>query len=105
MSTNQLLSAVPPSDPPPNAHISTNPFVTLKLNHLRDRSLSSSAVRATAAELARILAVEAPQDGCPTGKVGLIVVLRSGLAMCDAFLSQLAPETDVVVYHIGMFRE
>jgi uracil phosphoribosyltransferase len=25
--------------------------------------------------------------------------------MCDAFLSQFAPDTDVVVYHIGMFRE
>lgn len=90
---------------PKNARLSTNPFVKVKIDHLRDRTLPSSAVRTTTAEIARILAVEATQDATPTGKIGLIVVLRSGLAMCDAFLSQFAPETDVVVYHIGMFRE
>ncbi|EED19753.1 uracil phosphoribosyltransferase [Talaromyces stipitatus ATCC 10500] len=91
---------------PANARISTNPFVESKLNHLRDRSLGSSAVRATTAEIARILAVEATQNHKPDhGKIGLIVVLRSGLGMSDAFLSQFAPDTDVVVYHIGMFRE
>jgi len=90
---------------PENARLSTNPFVKVKIDHLRDRTLPSSAVRTTTAEIARILAVEATQDATPTGKIGLIVVLRSGLAMCDAFLSQFAPETDVVVYHIGMFRE
>lgn len=92
---------------PTNARLSTNPFVEAKINHLRDRNLNSAAVRTTTAEIARILAVEATQDATasPTEKIGLIVVLRSGLAMCDAFLSQLAPETDVVVYHIGMFRE
>ncbi|KKA18552.1 Uracil phosphoribosyltransferase [Rasamsonia emersonii CBS 393.64] len=95
------------SDPslPANARVSTNPFVESKLNHLRDRTLGSTAVRATTAEISRILAVEATQDERPQGKIGLIVVLRSGLAMSDAFLAQLAPDTDVVVYHIGMFRE
>ncbi|QKX56851.1 uncharacterized protein TRUGW13939_03958 [Talaromyces rugulosus] len=92
---------------PANARVSTNSFLQSKLNHLRDRSLGSSAVRATTAEIARILAVEATQNdtALPQGKVGLIVVLRSGLAMSDAFLSQFAPDTDVAVYHIGMFRE
>lgn len=90
---------------PANARVSTNPFVEAKLNHLRDRTLGSTAVRATAAEISRILAVEATQGERPQGKIGLIVVLRSGLAMSDAFLAQLAPDTDVVVYHIGMFRE
>ncbi|KUL86040.1 hypothetical protein ZTR_06517 [Talaromyces verruculosus] len=91
---------------PANARVSTNPFVESKLNHLRDRSLGSSAVRATTAEIARILAVEATQNHKPDhGKIGLIVVLRSGLGMSDAFLAQFAPDTDVVVYHIGMFRE
>lgn len=92
---------------PANARVSTNSFLQSKLNHLRDRSLGSSAVRATTAEIARILAVEATQNdtAVPQGKVGLIVVLRSGLAMSDAFLSQFAPDTDVTVYHIGMFRE
>jgi uracil phosphoribosyltransferase len=79
--------------------------VESKLNHLRDRTLGSSAVRATTGEISRILAVEATQGERPQGKIGLIVVLRSGLAMSDAFLSQFAPDTDVVVYHIGMFRE
>jgi Uracil phosphoribosyltransferase len=90
---------------PANARISTNPFLEAKLNHLRDRSLGSSAVRATTAEIARILAVEATEGQRPDGKIGLIVVLRSGLGMTDAFLSHFAPDTDVVVYHIGMFRE
>lgn len=91
---------------PANARVSTNPFLESKLNHLRDRSLGSSAVRATTAEIARILAVEATQNHKPDhGKIGLIVVLRSGLGMSDAFLAQFAPDTDVVVYHIGMFRE
>ncbi|KAH8692585.1 uracil phosphoribosyltransferase [Talaromyces proteolyticus] len=97
---------------PANARVSTNPFLQSKLNHLRDRSLGSSAVRATTAEIARILAVEATQNDRETaaiaqsgGRIALIVVLRSGLGMSDAFLSQLAPDTDVVVYHIGMFRE
>ena len=91
---------------PANARVSTNPFLEAKVNHLRDRSLGSSAVRATTAEIARILAVEATQNHQPGhGKIGLIVVLRSGLGMSDAFLAQLAPDTDVVVYHIGMFRE
>lgn len=91
---------------PANARVSTNPFLESKLNHLRDRSLGSSAVRATTAEIARILAVEATQNHKPDhGKIALIVVLRSGLGMSDAFLSQFAPDTDVVVYHIGMFRE
>jgi uracil phosphoribosyltransferase len=95
-----------PSPLPANARISTNPFLESKLNHLRDRSLGSSAVRATTAEIARILAVEATQNHKPDhGKIGLIVVLRSGLGMSDAFLAQFAPDTDVVVYHIGMFRE
>lgn len=90
---------------PANARVSTNPFLESKVNHLRDRSLGSSAVRATTAEIAQILAVEATQNHRPEGKIGLIVVLRSGLGMSDAFLSHLAPDTDVVVYHIGMFRE
>ncbi|EEA27307.1 hypothetical protein TMatcc_004402 [Talaromyces marneffei ATCC 18224] len=95
-----------PSPLPANARVSTNPFLESKLNHLRDRSLGSSAVRATTAEIARILAVEATQNHKPDhGKIGLIVVLRSGLGMSDAFLAQFAPDTDVVVYHIGMFRE
>ncbi|KAL1968415.1 hypothetical protein VTN77DRAFT_1944 [Rasamsonia byssochlamydoides] len=93
------------TDLPANTRVSTNPFVQSKLNHLRDRTLSSTAVRATTAEISRILAVEATQSERPQGKIGLIVVLRSGLAMSDAFLEQLAPDTDVVVYHIGMFRE
>jgi uracil phosphoribosyltransferase len=104
MSTTSQIAVAAPSLPA-NARLSTNLFLASKLNHLRDRSRSSSEVRATTAELARILAVEATQGERPGGKVGLIVVLRSGLAMCDAFLSQFAPDTDVVVYHIGMFRE
>jgi uracil phosphoribosyltransferase len=90
---------------PTNARLSTNPFVQSKLDHLRDRKLGSVAVRSTTAEIARILAVEATQGEVPQRKIGLIVVLRSGLAMSDAFLAQLAPDADVVVYHIGMFRE
>jgi uracil phosphoribosyltransferase len=90
---------------PANVRQCSNPFLESKLNHLRDRTLGSSAVRATTAEIAHILAVEATQGDRPQGKIGLIVVLRSGLAMSDAFLSQFAPDTDVVVYHIGMFRE
>lgn len=105
MTSHTAVAASKPSSLPANARLSTNLFLASKLNHLRDRSRSSSDVRATIAELARILAVEATQDERPGGKVGLIVVLRSGLAMCDAFLSQFAPDTDVVVYHIGMFRE
>ncbi|KAJ9203484.1 hypothetical protein DTO164E3_2406 [Paecilomyces variotii] len=90
---------------PGNVRVSSNPFVQTKVNHLRDRKVNSAGVRITTAEISRILAVEATKDANPTEKVGLIVVLRSGLAMCDAFLSQFSPDADVVVYHIGMFRE
>jgi uracil phosphoribosyltransferase len=93
------------SGTPANARISSNPFVTSKIDRIRDRTISSSIVRTTTAELSRILAVEATQNDHHTGKVALIIVLRSGLAMSDAFLGQLAPDRDVVVYHIGMFRD
>lgn len=92
-------------DIPVNARVSTNALLESKLNNIRDRSLGSSAVRAITDEIAQILAVEATQGQQHQGKIGLIVVLRSGLGMTDAFLSRLGPETDVVVYHIGMFRE
>jgi len=93
------------SNLPPNARLSQNAFITSKVNRLRDRTISSSVVRTITAELARILAVEATQNDHYTGKIALVIVLRSGLAMSDAFLGQLAPDRDVVVYHIGMFRE
>ncbi|KAL1873753.1 hypothetical protein Plec18167_006271 [Paecilomyces lecythidis] len=102
MTTKTTVEA---SSLPRNVCVSSNPFVQTKIDHLRDRKVKSAGVRNTTAELSRILAVEATQDANPTEKVALIVVLRSGLAMCDAFLSQFSPDADVVVYHIGMFRE
>ena len=56
-------------------------------------------------KLTTILAVEATSTPVQSSKVALIVVLRSGLAMSDPFLSQLSPDVNVAVYHLGLFRE
>lgn len=91
---------------PSNVRILDHPAIKAKIDLLRDRSLRSSAVRALTHELSQIVAIEAtrslPQD---TPKIALVPVLRAGLPMCEPFLAAVSPETDVVVYHLGLYRE
>lgn len=89
-----------------NMRILDHPAIEAKLDLLRDRSLRSSAVRTLTHELSQIVSIEAtrslPHD---TKKIALIIVLRAGLPMCEPFLAALSPEIDVVVYHLGLYRE
>ncbi|KAF1344913.1 uracil phosphoribosyltransferase [Delphinella strobiligena] len=90
----------------PNITILDHPAIEAKIGLLRDRSLRSSVVRSLTHELSQIVSIEAtrslPHD---TPKIALIIVLRAGLPMCEPFLATLSPEIDVVVYHLGLYRE
>lgn len=76
-----------------------------KLAQLRDRSLVPREVRSITAELSSILAGTAIEPASPTEQVAVFVVLRSGMAMSDAFLNQFPADVNTVVYHLGLFRD
>lgn len=81
--------------------------ITYSISKLRDRSLKPHAVRHLVADITKALTSIALLSS-ESPKLALVPVLRSGLSMCDAFLDTLnseSPETDVVVYHLGLFRE
>jgi uracil phosphoribosyltransferase len=90
---------------PLNTVLSTDAKFQREFNELRDLSLAPAEVRARVAKLTSRLVANAKVETKPGEKLAVIVVLRSGLAMYDAFMSELAPETSTVTYHIGMFRE
>lgn len=84
-----------------------SPEFTAALTKLRDTSLRPAAVRATVAELTTLLSKGAakPLQVAPGEKIAIIIVLRSGLAMMEPFLSTLPEDLDIVIYHLGIFRE
>ncbi|GAB7349922.1 hypothetical protein MBLNU459_g0625t1 [Dothideomycetes sp. NU459] len=90
---------------PSNVRVSQNSSFAAKLDQLRDRSLKPLEVRSITAELTELLSKEAIVAPLPDEKIAVVVILRSGLAMSDPFLSQLPKNADVVVYHLGLFRE
>lgn len=75
------------------------------LSQLRDESISPAVVRKLVSELTATLmkyVYKAPNAG---EKVAVIVILRSGLAMADPFLAAFPEDANIVVYHLGLFRE
>ncbi|RMZ84537.1 hypothetical protein DV737_g1183, partial [Chaetothyriales sp. CBS 132003] len=76
-----------------------------KLSQLRDPTLPSREVRTLTAELTTILADIAIEPPSPTEMIAVIVILRSGMVMMDVFLSKFPPETNIIVYHLGIFRD
>ncbi|KAI1775628.1 uracil phosphoribosyltransferase-domain-containing protein [Hypoxylon cercidicola] len=89
----------------PNSFEVSDPAFANVLAKLRDRSLRPAAVRSVVAELTSILAKDAVTPVAPGEKIAVIIILRSGLAMMDSFVAALPAETDMVIYHLGLFRE
>jgi uracil phosphoribosyltransferase len=90
----------------PNVAIVSDPAFSSGLAKLRDRSLKPLPVRTAVAELSTIVAkgsVNPPAAADET--IAIIVILRSGLAMMEPFISTLPDETNTVIYHLGLFRE
>ncbi|EXJ89319.1 uracil phosphoribosyltransferase [Capronia epimyces CBS 606.96] len=81
------------------------PLYTAKLSQLRDLTLPPREVRSLTAELTTMLADIAIEPPSLTETVVVVVILRSGLAMMDAFLSKFPPEANVIVQHLGIFRD
>lgn len=75
------------------------------LSQLRNESLKPAAVRRLVGELTTALTPYALKPSGPGEQIAVIVILRSGLAMADAFLAALPEDADVVVHHLGLFRE
>ena len=89
-----------------NSVIISDPAFEAGLAKLRDRSLRPLAVRAIVADLTTILAKGAiSPPPSPDEQIAIIVVLRSGLAMMEPFVSHLPTDTNMVIYHLGIFRE
>lgn len=98
-------------------HISNDSSIASKISQLRDRSLKPHVVRTLVAEISTALTTTALPSSTSTStslthpaspKIAVIPVLRSGLSMSDPFLDtvdKVSPDTDVVVYHLGLFRE
>lgn len=90
---------------PANVTIPNNPLIASNLALLRDRTLPSSAVRNLVSTLSSLVSASAVTPPLAGEKIALIVILRSGMAMSDPFLAQFAPDANIVVYHLGLFRE
>lgn len=109
---------------PTNVTVSTHPCLRAKLSQLRAKTATPKEVRALVKEISTILAVEAlgkmltvEKTGTNTTPLGakydyesaapqniaLIPILRSGLAMVEAF-EEMLPD-HVPVHHLGLYRE
>ncbi|KAL2821304.1 uracil phosphoribosyltransferase-domain-containing protein [Aspergillus cavernicola] len=75
------------------------------LSQLRNESLSPRAVRELVRTLTATLTKHVLKPQAQGEQIAVIVILRSGLAMADAFLDALPEDADAVTYHIGLFRE
>lgn len=94
-----------PQNLPANAQLSSHPSARSKIERLRDRSLDPREVRALTAEVTTLVAIDATRDQKVPDDVAVIVVLRAGLAMSDAFLAQVPSGVNARVYHIGLYRD
>lgn len=90
---------------PSNVRVSSSSAFAEKLAILRDRSLSSKQVRLLVAEMSTILSSEVIPSIESGSKIALVVILRSGMAMSDPFANQLPDDINIVIYHLGLFRE
>jgi uracil phosphoribosyltransferase len=90
---------------PPNTELISHPLLDAKIARLNDRSLGLPVVRQTTKEISSMLAVEASRKVTPGQKVAVIPILRSGLSMTDALVDLISSETQLSVYHLGLFRE
>ncbi|KAF7553533.1 hypothetical protein G7Z17_g3551 [Cylindrodendrum hubeiense] len=88
-----------------NVVISSNSEFESKLATFRDQSLKPVEVYALASDLTKLIAKDAIKPIVPGEKVAIVVVLRSGIVMSEPFTSQLPADTDLVVYHLGLFRD
>ncbi|KAH7363446.1 uracil phosphoribosyltransferase-domain-containing protein [Plectosphaerella cucumerina] len=90
-----------------NVTICSDPAYASVLTELRDRSLKPTAVRKIVSKLTAILSKDATakEPLQPDEQVAIIVVLRSGLAMTEAFVDSLPEDANTVIYHLGLFRE
>jgi len=108
---------------PPNVHVSKHPCLRAKLSQLRSRSTNARETKTLVQDIATILGVDAlanlevSSSGTDTSPIGyayetetispasitLVPIMRSGLAMLDAFQTIL-PEP-VSVHHLGLFRD
>lgn len=90
-----------------NVSICSDAAYASTLAELRDRSLKPTAVRALVSKLTAILSkdVTAQHPLAADEQVAVIVVLRSGLAMTEAFVASLPEDANTVIYHLGLFRE
>ncbi|OQU93571.1 hypothetical protein CLAIMM_00059 [Cladophialophora immunda] len=76
-----------------------------KLSQLRDPTLPPREVRRLTSELTTMLAETAIEPPSVNEIVVVVVILRSGMAMMDAFLAALPPKANVIVHHLGIFRD
>ena len=101
-------------------HISNHPLILHKLTQLRDVSTDYRTFRQLLREVALLVAYEATRDialkplsvQTPMGTVaqgyeatetvGLVPILRAGLALADGFM-ELLPNWQV--WHLGMYRD
>lgn len=81
---------------------------TTIIERLRDRSLRPGEVRAQIAAITRLLATKAiamSGEVVDDEQIAIVVILRSGMAMMEPFVAELPPDADMVIYHLGLFRE
>ncbi|EXJ90479.1 uracil phosphoribosyltransferase [Capronia coronata CBS 617.96] len=100
-----MVAALKLTTMPPNTRILQDDSASALLEQLRDRSLRSSQVRNLVGQITQILAKSVITPPSPNEQIAIIVILRSGMAMMEPFVSQLPSDTDNVIYHLGLFRE
>ncbi|KAH8693210.1 uracil phosphoribosyltransferase [Talaromyces proteolyticus] len=92
-----------------NISIINDSEFTAGLTKLRNRSLKPSSVRAIVSQLSTIVskhAVATPHPPVASDEtIAIVVILRSGIAMVEPFVSTLPDDTNMVIYHLGLFRE
>lgn len=90
----------------PNTSVTSDPAFATGLARLRNQSLRPACVRATVAQLTAILAKDAVTSPAADNEtIAIVVILRSGMAMMESFISAFPENTKMVIYHLGLFRE
>ena len=102
-----------------NVQVMQHPLVACHLTILRSKSTSSSEFRQSVNRLSTLLAYDATKSlptheteietplckttgNCLTERIGLVPILRAGIAMVDAMLN-LIPTSEV--WHLGLYRD
>jgi uracil phosphoribosyltransferase len=90
---------------PLDVTVVSHPFLAAKLERIEDRTTDAASMRRLVAQATQILTVSATSSIKPGQNCALIPLMRSGLAMVDPVLEIMVPGNDVVVHHLGLFRE